>query len=136
MDTEAGARLTCHLLLRLFKTIEVPQPALYSVGMSISFNNWVFKLVSPLSTINGVIVPYWWTILVLAMEYCPLVRNIDWLRLLYWSWFQDPVSLGPNTCRIFTLIGDLSKRKTDKSLTTVCCKFPSSLFENCGGSDS
>jgi hypothetical protein len=29
---EAGARLTCHLLLRLFKTIEVPQPSLYSVG--------------------------------------------------------------------------------------------------------
>ncbi|XP_046669089.1 mediator of RNA polymerase II transcription subunit 12 isoform X4 [Homalodisca vitripennis] len=34
VDTEAGARLTCHLLLRLFKTIEVPQPALYSVGTS------------------------------------------------------------------------------------------------------
>lgn len=34
VDTEAGARLTCHLLLRLFKTIEVPQPALYSVGKS------------------------------------------------------------------------------------------------------
>lgn len=33
-DAEAGARLTLHLLLRLFKTIEVPQPSLYSVGMS------------------------------------------------------------------------------------------------------
>ncbi|XP_065336450.1 mediator of RNA polymerase II transcription subunit 12 isoform X5 [Cloeon dipterum] len=31
---EAGARLTCHLLLRLFKTNETPQPALYSVGTS------------------------------------------------------------------------------------------------------
>ncbi|RZF38411.1 hypothetical protein LSTR_LSTR006537 [Laodelphax striatellus] len=34
VDAEAGARLTCHLLLRLFKTIEIPQPALYSVGTS------------------------------------------------------------------------------------------------------
>ncbi|KAJ8669737.1 hypothetical protein QAD02_000996 [Eretmocerus hayati] len=33
-DAEAGARLTCHLLLRLFKTVECPQPALYSVGTS------------------------------------------------------------------------------------------------------
>lgn len=42
MDTEAGARLTCHLLLRLFKTIEVPQPALYSVGQYIFvwFRKW------------------------------------------------------------------------------------------------
>jgi hypothetical protein len=32
---EAGARLTCHLLLRLFKTNETPQPALYSVGESL-----------------------------------------------------------------------------------------------------
>lgn len=32
IDAEAGARLTCHLLLRLFKTSEVPQPAMYSVG--------------------------------------------------------------------------------------------------------
>jgi len=31
-EAEAGARLTCHLLLRLFKTVECPQPALYSVG--------------------------------------------------------------------------------------------------------
>ena len=31
-DAEAGARLTCHLLLRLFKTNEIPQPSLYSVG--------------------------------------------------------------------------------------------------------
>jgi hypothetical protein len=35
LKAEAGARLTCHLLLRLFKTIESPQPALYSVGMFI-----------------------------------------------------------------------------------------------------
>ncbi|XP_073983833.1 mediator complex subunit kohtalo isoform X3 [Rhodnius prolixus] len=33
-DAEAGARLTCHLLLRLFKTSEVPQPGMYSVGTS------------------------------------------------------------------------------------------------------
>ena len=33
-DAEAGARLTCHLLLRLFKTNEIPQPGLYSVGTS------------------------------------------------------------------------------------------------------
>jgi mediator of RNA polymerase II transcription subunit 12 len=33
-EAEAGARLTCHLLLRLFKTVECPQPALYSVGTS------------------------------------------------------------------------------------------------------
>ncbi|XP_032453194.1 mediator of RNA polymerase II transcription subunit 12 isoform X4 [Nasonia vitripennis] len=33
-DAEAGARLTCHLLLRLFKTVECPQPSLYSVGTS------------------------------------------------------------------------------------------------------
>jgi hypothetical protein len=32
IEAEAGARLTCHLLLRLFKTVECPQPALYSVG--------------------------------------------------------------------------------------------------------
>nr|CAD7411497.1 unnamed protein product [Timema cristinae] len=31
-EAEAGARLTCHLLLRLFKTVECPQPALYSVS--------------------------------------------------------------------------------------------------------
>ncbi|XP_060517503.1 mediator of RNA polymerase II transcription subunit 12 isoform X2 [Cylas formicarius] len=29
---EAGMRLTCHLLLRLFRTAEGPQPGLYSVG--------------------------------------------------------------------------------------------------------
>lgn len=29
---EAGARLSCHLLLRLLKTVECPQPALYSGG--------------------------------------------------------------------------------------------------------
>lgn len=29
---EGGMRLTCHLLLRLFKTAEGPQPGLYSVG--------------------------------------------------------------------------------------------------------
>ncbi|PNF33035.1 hypothetical protein B7P43_G16367 [Cryptotermes secundus] len=34
IEAEAGARLTCHLLLRLFKTVECPQPALYSVGTS------------------------------------------------------------------------------------------------------
>ncbi|KAG7209569.1 hypothetical protein KM043_015646 [Ampulex compressa] len=34
MEAEAGARLTCHLLLRLFKTVECPQPALYSVSTS------------------------------------------------------------------------------------------------------
>ncbi|XP_037934116.1 mediator of RNA polymerase II transcription subunit 12-like [Teleopsis dalmanni] len=33
-DAEAGARLTCHLLLKLFKTIEIPQPGLYSVSTS------------------------------------------------------------------------------------------------------
>ena len=33
-EAEAGARLTCHLLLRLFKTSECPQPALYSVSTS------------------------------------------------------------------------------------------------------
>ena len=35
-DTEAEARgrLTCHLVLRLFKTVECPQPALYSVSTS------------------------------------------------------------------------------------------------------
>lgn len=34
IEVEAGARLTCHLLLRLFKTVECPQPALYSVSTS------------------------------------------------------------------------------------------------------
>lgn len=34
-DAEAGARLTCHLLLRLFKTNENPQPSLYSVGKTV-----------------------------------------------------------------------------------------------------
>lgn len=33
-EAEAGARLSCHLLLRLFKTIEIPQPGLYSVSTS------------------------------------------------------------------------------------------------------
>lgn len=33
-EVEAGARLSCHLLLRLFKTSEVPQPSLYSVSTS------------------------------------------------------------------------------------------------------
>lgn len=33
-EAAAGARLTCHLLLRLFKTVEGPQPASYSVGTS------------------------------------------------------------------------------------------------------
>lgn len=33
-EAEAGARLTCHLLLRLFKTIEILQPGLYSVSTS------------------------------------------------------------------------------------------------------
>lgn len=33
-EAEAGARLLCHLLLRLFKTVEVPQPGMYSVGTS------------------------------------------------------------------------------------------------------
>lgn len=33
-EAAAGARLTCHLLLRLFKTVECPQPSLYSVGTS------------------------------------------------------------------------------------------------------
>lgn len=37
-EAEASARLTCHLLLRLFKTTEVPQPSLYSVGMLIHKN--------------------------------------------------------------------------------------------------
>lgn len=31
---EAGARLSCHLLLRLFRTVEMPQPGMYSVGTS------------------------------------------------------------------------------------------------------
>ncbi|XP_034934643.1 mediator of RNA polymerase II transcription subunit 12 [Chelonus insularis] len=33
-DAESRGRLTCHLLLRLFKTVECPQPALYSVSTS------------------------------------------------------------------------------------------------------
>lgn len=33
-DAEAAARLTCHLLLKLLKTIEIPQPSLYSVSTS------------------------------------------------------------------------------------------------------
>lgn len=31
-SAEGGMRLTCHLLLRLFRTAEGPQPGLYSVG--------------------------------------------------------------------------------------------------------
>ncbi|XP_026323522.1 mediator of RNA polymerase II transcription subunit 12-like isoform X2 [Hyposmocoma kahamanoa] len=31
---DTGARLTCHLLLRLFKTVDTPQPGLYSVSTS------------------------------------------------------------------------------------------------------
>lgn len=34
INAEAGMRLTCHLLLRLFKTVECPQPGLYSVSTS------------------------------------------------------------------------------------------------------
>jgi len=41
-EAEAGARLTCHLLLRLFKTVECPQPALYSVGQ---LSQWFISLV-------------------------------------------------------------------------------------------
>lgn len=33
-EAEAGSRLSCHLLLRLFKTNENPQPGLYSVSTS------------------------------------------------------------------------------------------------------
>lgn len=33
-EAEAGARLSCHLLLRLFKTNELPQPGFYSVSTS------------------------------------------------------------------------------------------------------
>lgn len=33
-NAEAGARLSCHLLLRLFKTSELPQPGMYSVSTS------------------------------------------------------------------------------------------------------
>lgn len=33
-EAEAGVRLTCHLLLRLFKTVECPQPSLYTVSTS------------------------------------------------------------------------------------------------------
>lgn len=33
-EAEAGARLSCHLLLRLFRTVEIPQPGMYSVGTS------------------------------------------------------------------------------------------------------
>lgn len=31
-DAEPGARLTCHLLLRIFKSVDTPQPAQYSAG--------------------------------------------------------------------------------------------------------
>ena len=41
-EAEAGARLTCHLLLRLFKTVECPQPALYSVGQ---LSQWFISVV-------------------------------------------------------------------------------------------
>ncbi|XP_039485003.1 mediator of RNA polymerase II transcription subunit 12 isoform X1 [Drosophila santomea] len=34
VDAEAGARLTCHLVLKLFKTLEIPQPGMYSVSTS------------------------------------------------------------------------------------------------------
>lgn len=34
VEVEAGARLTFHLLLRLFKTVECPQPALYAFSSS------------------------------------------------------------------------------------------------------
>ncbi|XP_062528646.1 mediator of RNA polymerase II transcription subunit 12 isoform X2 [Bombyx mori] len=33
-STDTGGRLTCHLLLRLFKTVDTPQPGLYSVSTS------------------------------------------------------------------------------------------------------
>ncbi|KAH8373428.1 hypothetical protein KR009_006618 [Drosophila setifemur] len=34
VDAEAGARLTCHLVLKLFKKLEIPQPGMYSVSTS------------------------------------------------------------------------------------------------------
>jgi mediator of RNA polymerase II transcription subunit 12 len=33
-EIEASARLTCHILLRLFQSIEYPQPGMYSVSTS------------------------------------------------------------------------------------------------------
>lgn len=33
-DAEPGARLTCHLLLRIFKSVDTPQPSQYSGGGS------------------------------------------------------------------------------------------------------
>ncbi|KAK8720073.1 hypothetical protein OTU49_013593, partial [Cherax quadricarinatus] len=33
-EAEPGARLTCHLLLRIFKSVDTPQPAQYSAGSS------------------------------------------------------------------------------------------------------
>lgn len=33
-EVEASARLTCHILLRLFQSIEYPQPGMYSVSTS------------------------------------------------------------------------------------------------------
>lgn len=33
-EAESGARLSCHLLLHLYKTVEIPQPGLYSVSTS------------------------------------------------------------------------------------------------------
>lgn len=33
-EVEASARLTCHILLRLFQAIEYPQPGMYSVSTS------------------------------------------------------------------------------------------------------
>jgi hypothetical protein len=46
-EAEAGARLTCHLLLRLFKTVECPQPALYSVGQ---LSQWFIYIVVVISS--------------------------------------------------------------------------------------
>lgn len=34
VEVEASARLTCHILLRLFQSIEYPQPGMYSVSTS------------------------------------------------------------------------------------------------------
>lgn len=34
-EVEASARLTCHILLRLFQAIEYPQPGMYSVSSPI-----------------------------------------------------------------------------------------------------
>ena len=36
-EAEPGARLTCHLLLRILKTVESPQPSQYAAGLYATF---------------------------------------------------------------------------------------------------